>query len=238
MLGTACSAAPIIPTQGKNMVDPSVVYQEKNVIQLARAIQKDDVNSIKKLIDQGVNVNTQGDHDTSLLIWALFNKSKKSIRTLLENGADPTLHDDEGETILHLAAMANDPEYLSILLEQGVDPNLTNHITGNSALFEAILADRDQQFNALLAADINLNITNRVGKTALHIAASTDNAEQVLQLLNAGADAEKISNLKVTFQRYFFMMNENIMTTEGKAGREKVRVWLKAHHITIEQDHD
>lgn len=216
------------------MVDSSIVYKDKTTALLAHAIQENDLQSLQKLIDQGADLNILGDHDTSLLMWALFHKREKAMALLLENGANPSLHDDEGQTVLHLAAAMEDPRFLTLLINQKVDPNLINKITKATALFEAILANRNKQFKDLLAAGINPNLADNVGDTALHIAASIDNAEQVLDLLEAGADPTLRSQLNVTFQKYFFMMNEAIMTEEGKEGRKKVKAWLKAHNIALE----
>jgi hypothetical protein len=224
---------------GISMVDLTKMYSDEGVIKLAKAVQKGDVKQIKSLIAVGVDPNAQTkDEGYNLLIVALLTQNKKSIVALLEAGADPAVGDGEGYTVLHWAASANDPSYLALLLEKGVDPNLRGK-SGASALVDAIYGDREENFRALLAAGANPNARNNpvkegsVGRTVLHIAASAATSREILILLVAGAEPTALDARGNTFQRSFFRMSEDIMTDEGKAGREQVRAWLKERNIPI-----
>ena len=224
--------------RGGTMVKASAVYTDEGVIKLAEAVKKGNSKQIKALIAEGVNPNAQGEKGYNLLMWAMLNKSKKGLVALLEAGANPAVKNDAGSTILHWAASANDPSYLTLLLEQGVDPNLRGK-SGASALRDAIMGDRETQLRALLAAGADPNARSNpvregsLGDTVLHDAASTI-TEFVMILLEAGADPTARDGRGNTFQRSFFSMSEEIMTAEGKAEREQVRVWLRERNIPVE----
>ncbi|MCF6345430.1 MAG: ankyrin repeat domain-containing protein [Thiomicrorhabdus sp.] len=233
--------ATLVGCKGGIMMDANKVFENEGEIQLAKAVQKGDVKKIKALITEGVNPNakTIDDNRYPLLIWALLSQSKKGIVALLEAGADPAIGDSENYTVLHWAASANDPSYLTLLLEHGVDPNLKGK-SGASAIRDAIMGDREENIRALLAAGANPNARSRPfkdgrpGDSVLHNAASAATAREVLILLEAGADPMALNAHGNTFQRSFFRMSEDIMTEEGKAGREKVRTWLREHNIPVE----
>ncbi|VAW49694.1 hypothetical protein MNBD_GAMMA04-1786, partial [hydrothermal vent metagenome] len=108
---------------------------------------------------------------------------------------------------------------------------------GETPLVDAIMSDNKKNFDILLAAGADVNARSNpfsdgsVGRTVLHIAASSNSNDRVMDLLAAGADPTALDALGHTFQTSFFMMNENIMTEEGKARREQVRAWLRERNI-------
>jgi ankyrin repeat protein len=236
---TACAA--LLGCKGGNMIDANKMFKDEGEIKLAKAVQKGDVKTIKALVAEGVdpNAKTIDDNRYNLLIWALLNQSKKGIVALLEAGADPAVGDSEDYTVLHWAASANDPSYLTLLLEHGVDPNLKGK-SGASAIRDAIMGDREENLRGLLAAGANPNARSRAfkngrpGDSVLHDAASAATDREVLILLEAGADPMALDAFGDTFQPSFFMMNEDIMTDEGKQGREQVRAWLRERNIPVE----
>ncbi|HHJ20684.1 MAG TPA: ankyrin repeat domain-containing protein [Gammaproteobacteria bacterium] len=234
----ACKGSDVNLRDG-TMVKASAVYTDEGVIKLAEAVRKGKSKQIKALIAEGVDPNARGKDGYNLLMWAMLNRSKKGLVALLEAGADPAVKNDEGNTILHWTASANDPSYLTLLLEQGVDPNLRGK-SGASALVNAVMGDREENFKALLAAGADPNARSNpvregsLGRTILHVAASTNSSERVLDLLAAGADPNARDGRGDTFQRSFFMTSEEIMTTEGKARRQQVRDWLRERNIPVE----
>jgi len=87
------------------------------VVRLAEAAAKGDRLAIQSLVQQGVDVNAQGESNFSVLEWALLNKNVDGVLALLEAGADPTLTDDWGYTAMHFAAGIEDPKPLQALLD-------------------------------------------------------------------------------------------------------------------------
>lgn len=164
------------------MVDSNKVFKDKQVAKLADAVKNGDSKAIKALVAEGVDPNSLGEHDTSLLYWAMIMQSTKGFTALLEAGADPTICDNSHNTIMHIAAWAKDISFLKILLKFGVDPNIKDCSGGSTPIGGAI---EDEHFTLLLEAGTNLNFKNEIsGNTILH----TTTPRFTVQLLKAGAD--------------------------------------------------
>lgn len=94
-----------------------------------RAIISGNVSQVKKLIDEGIDVN----QDQSLIYVfnlmtrrVLLNKEliiNEIIKLLIESGANPNIIDADGDTPLIKAVENNLYESCKILLELGADPN-------------------------------------------------------------------------------------------------------------------
>jgi len=227
---------------GKSMLEvtASEVYQDSAVVQLAEAVAKGDRQAIHDLARQGVDVNAQGDLDTSVLQWAFWNKSIDGIQALLEVGADPALMDNKGHTVMHYGASIDDPSLLQALLDAGASPEVRDS-RGRTPIFDAILHDRELQFRALLAAGADLNAQETIGEglletgdRPLHHAASV-NVDFVLALLEAGADPRAVDGLGSTFQTVLNMRNEAVASDEFIELKQKIEAWLVAHGVELER---
>ncbi|VAW49019.1 hypothetical protein MNBD_GAMMA04-1065 [hydrothermal vent metagenome] len=234
---TACAA--LVGCKGANMMNANKAFNDEGEIKLAKAAQKGDVTAIKALVAEGVdpNAKTIDKYSSPLLMWALLHQNEKGLIALLEAGADPAGFDSDGRTVLHLAAMANDSRWLTLLLEYGLDPDMRNGKNGQTPLVDAIMSDN---FDILLAAGADVNARSNsfsdgaLGDAILHEAANSNSNDRVMDLLAAGADPTALDAHGDTFQVSFFMMNENIMTEEGKAQREQLRAWLRERNIPVE----
>jgi len=227
---------------GKSMLEvtASEVYQDPAVVQLAEAAARGDRQAVAKLVQQGVDVNAQGDLDTSVLQWAFWNKSIDGMQALLEAGADPALMDNKGHTVMHYGASIDDPSLLQALLDAGASPEVRDS-RGQTPIFDAILHDRALQFRALLAAGADLNAQGTIGEglvetgdRPLHHAASV-NVDFVLTLLEAGADPRAVDGLGSTFQTVLNMRNEAVASDEFIELKQKIETWLVEHGVELER---
>jgi uncharacterized protein len=215
-------------------MDASLVYNNKQVAELATAAQDGDVARVLELATHGVDVNAKGDKGVNLLQWALLHKSAEGLDALLGAGANPALAADGGQTVLHFAALADDSQYLDVLLQHGVDVDTPNPETGETALASALYADREVQFRKLLAAGANPNHRDHAMNTPLHVAAKVNDPARALALLDAGADPKAVNSQGVTFQRYLNQTPTAFQTEEAASKREAVRAWLLAHGVAVE----
>ncbi len=201
---------------------------------LAAAVRADDAALIKTLVAEGGNPNAEGEKGMTLLQWAMFSQNRTAFLTLLDAGADPARGNQDGLTAVHLAAMADTKWWLEKLLERRFGADTPNTVTAATPLMAALLAERADNVDRLLAAGADPNAKDRKGDTALHLAASINEAGRVLQLLEAGADPLARNAQGATFQRYLFMTPERNLDTRTRAARERVRAWLVAHNIAVE----
>jgi uncharacterized protein len=225
-------------TGGAGSVDAAVVFPDPDVTPLAEAAADGDSARIRELVRAGADPNARGDKGTTLLQWALFNRSRAGLAALLAAGADAAAPDSSGATVMHYAAMANDPAYLEVLLAHRADPNVPHAVTGDTPLMSALMGNRETQFRALLDAGANPNLANHFGNTSLHAAAKINAFERALDLLKAGADPAARNQQGRTFQYYLYETPSRIMSEDGRRRREAVAAWVRGHGVTSEDTAD
>ena len=71
--------------------DASRFFQDARVVNLCKAIDKQDVRRVEELLDDGVSVNSQGLHKVTPLVWCLPVTDSGVFELLLRRGADPNV---------------------------------------------------------------------------------------------------------------------------------------------------
>lgn len=97
------------------------IFSNKNNIEivfrqtpLCSAIVKGDLETVKKFIEYGANVNESSDGVTPLMLAARYNKVE-IIKLLLENGANVNAKDERGLTAEKYAEMSKATDALVLL---------------------------------------------------------------------------------------------------------------------------
>jgi len=225
---TACAGP------GSGSMQASEVFPDLRSAELAEAAAEGNGARVRELIAAGADPNVRGAKGVTPLQWALYHRSPDGLKALLSAGADPAVGSDDGMTVVHLAAMANDPRLLRALLEQGVDPNLPNTVTRASPLASALMGEREENFEALLAAGAKPDQADRTGNTPLHEAAKVNEFGHALTLLKAGASPNARNVQGASFQRFMFMTPSKLLNARTRDEREAVVAWLREHQIPIE----
>lgn len=90
---------------------------------LFKAVENGDVQMIKWLVRQGVNINVRHWTGFAVLHRAARqeNQDPKIIETLIELGADPLVRDPYGRTPLHLAVIWDRSKAARTLIKEGVN---------------------------------------------------------------------------------------------------------------------
>jgi ankyrin repeat protein len=98
------------------------------------------INTIKKLIALGANINAQlADKKTPLHLAALQSNTEL-LMLLLSHRADVTIRDEEGNTALHAAVSVGFSEGVTLLIKANSDINSHNNYYGNTPLHLAMIA--------------------------------------------------------------------------------------------------
>ncbi len=163
---------------------------------VADAAMRRDLETVRTLLRQGVDVNAaQGDGMTALH-WAATNADAAMADVLLYAGANVKATSRLGRhTPLHVAAQSGAAPVVAALLARGADPNAAT-ATGATALMFAAQSGNVAIVTALLDADADAEATeNANGQTALMFAAAADRAAVVPMLLDAGAKADTASTV-------------------------------------------
>lgn len=216
-------------------VSPYEIFPDPEVAAIAEALVEDDPDKVRALA-RNADLAAHGDRRVTLLQWALLNRSLAGVQALLDAGADPQQPGMDGDTAVHFACMLEDPRFLQAMLAKGADPNVANADTGAVPLRAALMAEREAQFQLLLAA-ADLDRADRMGNTPLHVAGQINEPQRALDLLNAGADPARRNAQGATFQRYLFTTRPDLLDADTSSAWEAVLDWLQAHGIPLDTSH-
>ena len=154
---------------------------------LFSAVEKDDEQSVAKLLKRGVDVDLRDENEYTALLLASETGATKSVGTLLKAGADCDARDSYGRSAVYAAAGGKD-EAVAKLLEAGASPR--NADRDGRGPFWAACATRDTKIAArLLQAGADVDEEDNNGVTALRYAVAHGNAD-VAEFLRAHGAAE------------------------------------------------
>jgi len=143
---------------------------KEGVTPLAIAIMQQDIENVKLLANLGAVIHTKDTLGRSPLTIAL--KSSNELFEATVNKQNISSQDSEGNTPLHIA-LINDASLQKIEhiihLTDEVNINIRNR-DGNSALFIAIMKNRKQVGNMLLAKHADIFSTNTNNNSPLRVA--------------------------------------------------------------------
>lgn len=179
---------------------------------LLEAVENNDQDSVKSLLNQGLGVNIQDPFGNTALMNAVSLVGFKEevwlpmIEMLLAAGADVTLQNKVGKTALIMACQYSVPAYydsnkykiktsliVKKLLESGADPNIHDRC-GYTPLMYSAISGYAGNISMLFEYGARVDATDRNGENAL-IKSINDitilkhsDQEVVAALLKAGAD--------------------------------------------------
>ena len=165
-----------------------------NVAPLADAVKQHDLDTVRALLQQHVDVNASEADGSTALHWAAHHGNFDAVDLLLRAGADAAVGNYYGVTPLALAAANGDAAVVERLLEGGADLNAAL-AGGETSLMTAARAGRIDAVRVLLAhgADVNAQEDTR-GQTALMWAAAEGHGEVIRALIAAGGDLRAVSH--------------------------------------------
>ena len=140
------------------------------------ACQKNHLDVVKYLIQRGANVLTVGVFGFIPLHWAAENGSVQIAQELFIAAAaviDINTKDKKGATPLHVACEYNRLEMVKWLLKRGADPTIIDELNGTPlhwAARDGNLKIVQTLFTLSSISNVGINILNREGDTALHLA--------------------------------------------------------------------
>ena len=141
-----------------------------NLSELIVAIQHEDLEEVKKLIEEGADVNKKiyceveyagegGDEYSLTPLQGALRGNKEIIETLLKAGANPNVTDDEGKTLLELTS---DNEIIQLLLKYGAkDSPLAAFVRNDTEKLKTLLktATQEEKNDTLIQAVRGNNVS-------------------------------------------------------------------------------
>ncbi|XP_062512477.1 serine/threonine-protein phosphatase 6 regulatory ankyrin repeat subunit B-like [Corticium candelabrum] len=161
---------------------------EENVAEAAR---KADWEEVRRLVEQGGNVNdVDREQRRTALHWAMARNSHSICSFLLSRGANVSQIDKDGDTPLHLAAYDLHVDICQLLVDYKADVTSVNN-KGQTPLHIAVNPWCAHDFSVVcppLITNESVNVEDRHGNRALHIAVKNVNIRTVQLLVDCGAD--------------------------------------------------
>ena len=157
---------------------------------VADAAQRHDLSAVRRLLQQGADVNAaQGDGMTALH-WAVRHGDVELGKTVIYAGADVNAGTRIGRyTPLHMAARSANVSLVSLLLKANADPNSVTTNSGTTPLHLAAASGNSQLLVELMEAGAIVDaLESSWGQTPLIFAAANNRVEAIQVLLSHGAD--------------------------------------------------
>lgn len=197
-------------------------FQDEKVIALCKAIEADDLATMREIIAAGVDVNAVGKCGMTPLLWSFPDRKLERFRLLLEHGANPNvpltgdvgLKDQafhpyvtggssfldrgchEGHTVTLLACRSPVIDYFRVVMEHGGDAKLADAKTGEVPLdivLDRYIPDSRERVESLLQHGVDLNrFCPWKSAYPLVEAFQNDKYDVAVLLLEAGADPKLV----------------------------------------------
>ena len=166
--------------------------------QLLNAAKNDDPVSIKKLLAQGVDIETRDSNGRTALLLATHRNFVEVARVLIEAGADVNAMDSITDSPYLYAGAEGRLQILRLTLEHGANLTSVNRY-GGTALIPASHHGHVQTVAELLETDIDIDHVNNLGWTALLEAVilgdgNSTYVEIVRLLVESGANSDIADN--------------------------------------------
>jgi ankyrin repeat protein len=152
---------------------------------MIKAVKFDDVDTVRKLLAQGIDPNMVDADGMPMLVLAAREKSEK-VATLLADNPKTDLEklDRAGENAMMLAALNGETALVKHLIEKDAEVNKK----GWTPLHYAATAGQDEVVKLLLDHSAYIDAASPNGTTPLMMAARGGNITTVKLLLDEGAD--------------------------------------------------
>nr|XP_029732091.1 uncharacterized protein LOC115268182 [Aedes albopictus] len=171
--------------------------QDKDHLLIHCAAQEGMIKKVRKLIDDGANVNALNLNELTALHLSSSAGHSLVVELLLENGASVNNVEIHGWTPLHFACQNDRKEVVLTLIKNGANiESLDNDYC--TALHISALQGHCNIVDALLKKGANVNVVGKNGMTPLFSACQNGHKDVVQTLLKKGANINALSHSKWT----------------------------------------
>ncbi len=173
---------------------------------LIAAAKKGDMIAVRNALKAGANINaaSEGGYDTALMS-ASYKGNLELVRLLLQSGANPNLVSVfSGQNALIMAARTGQIKIAELLLDAGVDINFStssqtkDFYSRSTAIAHAAAWKHTDMVTFLISRGADPNLENKMGFSAIFMAAHGGNIDTLNALLNAGVLLDQMSSTGVT----------------------------------------
>ncbi|KAF5851166.1 hypothetical protein GGP41_003998 [Bipolaris sorokiniana] len=148
-----------------------------------------DIETVKTMLDAGVDVERQRDDGATPLVIAISKRHADIVQLLLERGIDVDSPVLNAPPVFHaVKASEHAPRLIQLLLDHGADVQATTRPANMTALHWAAVNGMIHAVDFLIDKGLDVDRRCKRGKTALVLAAENGHTTVVKLLLAKGAD--------------------------------------------------
>ena len=156
------------------------------------SLTHDDFPRAESLLKDGADINMEVVYYGSPLLWAVLQNDMGKVRFLVSHGADVNKEWVDSFPLM-FAVRASNLEMVRFLIENGANLKIASGVYKHVPLVEATLFGKIDIFNYLIEQNVDVNIRNDGGSTALHWA-TEHYIEMVHRLVSRGAQVNLQNN--------------------------------------------
>jgi ankyrin repeat protein len=184
----------LVMAGGCDTKDSSIAsLQKKNIPLTVESLSfysnKGDLETVKLLVNAGVDVNTINSSGNNALIEATWVGKQEVVSYLLDAKANVNFISSKKLTPLSAAVNQKQESIAELLLEHGANPNIID-TAGSTPLIEAAGQGNLPLVNALLAKGADANYRRPNDKLTALRAASGANKQEIVQALKSAGASE------------------------------------------------
>lgn len=169
-----------------------LVFAQDDLFRKAiNAIEKGEVETIRSLLDKGLDEDEMDKAGNTLLMTAVFRRQADIVELLLERGANSKIANDGGVAPLTMAVVSGSARITSLLLKAGA--KLVDSNTGENKLSMAVRLGYHEIAGILLEHGADADKQDASELTPLMVTAAFGNLKPAKLLLEFGADVNKKS---------------------------------------------
>lgn len=175
--------------------DPRAKTRLGGITPLMMAAKNGEAGLMKLLLDAHEDVRTTNSNGTTPLMLAAASGKADAVKLLLDRGADVNAVDTtHGQTALMFAAAQGRLDAIKALMQRGADPNAVTKVSPIISMTERYKAQTDGKGKRGITSEGGRSDINSMGgMTALMFAAREGYLDAVRELVNAGADVNKVN---------------------------------------------
>lgn len=181
----------------------TILGGDRMTTDLLEAANAEDVEKVKELIEQQVDLDATDEEGRTALMIATYNNDVHTVKALLDAGADVDIQDEMQNNCFLYAGAEGYIDILRLANDAGADPTITNRY-GGTALIPASERGHVEMVEVILnETKVDVNHVNRLGWTALMEAVvlsdgGIQHQEIIKILLRHGADQSIADNDGIT----------------------------------------
>ncbi len=178
------------------LISHSVVGGDiSNPAPLFRAIENDDLDGVKRILDSGIpiDIKNKDQNDQTALMYASCYRNLNIVQELCDRGAQINLQDRVGHTALMYASGYGNLNIVQELCNRGAQVNLHDDDDHRTALMYAVYYGNLNIVQELLNREAQIDSKDADGKTALMHASEEGDLYIGQELISKGARVDLVN---------------------------------------------